>query len=37
MKPLRAAALVKQIPLFEAMEPGPDGRRNIAGICGTGH
>ena len=32
MKPLRVAALVKQIPLFEAMELGPDGRLKRDGI-----
>ena len=32
MEPLRIAALVKQIPKFEAMELGPDGRLVRAGL-----
>lgn len=32
MEPLRIAALVKQIPRFEAMELGPDGRLVRAGL-----
>ena len=32
MQPLRIAALVKQIPMFEAMELGPDGRLKRDGV-----
>jgi electron transfer flavoprotein alpha/beta subunit len=33
MKPLRIAALVKQIPQFEAMQLGPDGRLKRDGVA----
>ena len=32
MKPLRIAALVKQIPRFEEMRLGPDGRLKREGV-----
>jgi electron transfer flavoprotein alpha subunit len=32
MKPLRIAALVKQIPRFEVMQLGPDGRLQRDGV-----
>ncbi len=32
MKPLRIAALVKQIPRFEEMQLGPDGRLKRDGV-----